>query len=201
MLSFRPTLLTKTPQEHLRDQWQAQANEGCSKAATKVPEGHIRVKLYIDFDNETAKLDEDFAGMSGATLIDDFKPEPDGGGLNLARVMRKWGMASCMAIDPRRDVPFQSRYENHLSSLAIATLLDTEGMLRVFEPVVPPEILRARQRRMQVVRRLDPVVRVWRSCDKRDVANALCFVYLVYTGRIWNYVDMVLNLGMRLSEG
>ncbi|KAJ6622626.1 hypothetical protein B0H10DRAFT_2013595 [Mycena sp. CBHHK59/15] len=73
------------------------------------------------------------------------------GGLDLDVVRRRWGLDTCLPVDPLRWKPFQPTHPEYLSAVAIQVLSEGEGCLKFIEPTVSTQTLVQRQTRQVVL--------------------------------------------------
>ncbi|KAJ7147077.1 hypothetical protein C8R43DRAFT_1011754 [Mycena crocata] len=137
--------LTKSPQElsaaTIRST-EKQRQLILEPASPPPPPGYVRVQFYSHLYR--------IYDMSPPDLIADI-PLCRSGGLNLDAVKRKWGLETCLPVDPLRWKPFQPTHSNYLSAVAIQLLSHGQGCIKFIEPSVSCQTLIQRQTREVVL--------------------------------------------------
>ncbi|KAJ7069688.1 hypothetical protein C8F01DRAFT_1245877 [Mycena amicta] len=138
------SLLTKSPQEHTLAT--ARSAEKKKKLALQPVEsspapGYIRVHFHSHLFKICDRSPPDIAA--------DIPLSPSGG-LDLDVVRRRWGLETCVPVDPLRWKPFQPTQPNYLSPVAIQILSEGQGCVKVIEPFVSHQTLMQRNARRLV---------------------------------------------------
>ncbi|KAJ7367002.1 hypothetical protein DFH08DRAFT_1072390 [Mycena albidolilacea] len=106
------------------------------------PPGYVRVHfhshLYQIYDRSLPDLTADV-------------PLCRSGGLDLDVVKRRWGLETCLPVDPLRWKPFEPSHPNYLSPVAIEVLSYGQGCVKFIEPTVSRQTLMQRQTREAVL--------------------------------------------------
>ncbi|KAJ8507821.1 hypothetical protein ONZ45_g9846 [Pleurotus djamor] len=120
-----PSVFAKTPKRHIREAIAASNNDAYleqSLPPNPPPRSHARVSFYDGLWR--------IQDGQPANLFADIPLEPCGG-LDLKKVCKKWGLESCVPVDPMRWEIFQPGKDPHmLSSLAVAVLSEEDGCIK-----------------------------------------------------------------------
>ncbi|KAF8069208.1 hypothetical protein FPV67DRAFT_1110494 [Lyophyllum atratum] len=150
-----PSLLEKSPKEHIVDVATAQARlpypqrKHIQQLKTEVPPGHVRVRFYPTFDRKR--------GFKAKPNLEAVLPLEANGEFDLGRVKRLWGLETCTPIDPVRWKVVEPGQPDALSPLAVHSLQEFYGIINVIEPCVTVTTLKKREVRETLVPHLESV--------------------------------------------